>query len=50
MVRVASRDLYELEELLEEIQSWSEDKVERLPKFYREKAKRYRALRKDGER
>lgn len=49
MVRIAPEEIYELEELLEEIESWSEEDVEQLPKFYREKAKRYRALMNDGE-
>lgn len=48
MARIASKEIYELEELLEEVQSWSEEDVEQLPKFYREKAKRYRELMKDG--
>jgi hypothetical protein len=50
MTRIASRELYELEELLEEIQSWSDEEVDQLPKFYREKAERYRELANEGER
>jgi hypothetical protein len=50
MTRIASRELYELEELLEEIESWSDEEVDQLPKFYREKAERYRELANKGER
>jgi len=49
MARIAPRELYELEELLEEIQSWSDEEVDQLPKFYREKAERYRELANKGE-
>lgn len=49
MVRIRSKHLYEAEELLEEVASWSEDEVEQLPKLYREKAERYRQLVKEGE-
>jgi len=49
MARVLSRTLYEAEELLEEVQSWSEEEVEELPRFYREKAREYRQLANSGE-
>ena len=49
MARVQSKELYEAEELLEEVCSWSEEEVEALPKLYRELARRYRRLGKDGE-
>lgn len=49
MTRIAPRELYELERLLEEIQSWSDEEIEQLPKFYREKAERYRELANRGE-
>jgi len=42
MTRVLPRELAEAEELLDEVDSWSEEEVEELPKFYREKAKEYR--------
>jgi hypothetical protein len=42
MARSQLRDLQEAEELLEEIASWPEDRIEQLPKFYREKAREYR--------
>lgn len=41
MIQVLSRRLYEAEELLEKINSWSEEEVEELPKLYREKAREY---------
>lgn len=49
MARIASRDVFEAEELLEEVQSWSEDEVEELPRFYRERARTYRRLLKSGD-
>jgi len=49
MARVLSRDIFEAEELLEEVQSWSEEEVEQLPRFYREKAREYRRLANGGE-
>lgn len=49
MPRVRSRHLYEAEELLEAVLSWSDEEVEQLPKFYREKAEHYRRLTKRGE-
>ncbi|MDY6770796.1 MAG: hypothetical protein SV186_02435 [Candidatus Nanohaloarchaea archaeon] len=49
MARIASKELYEAEELLEEVASWSEEEVEALPTWYREAARRYRRLAKDGE-
>lgn len=42
MTRVFPRELTEAEELLQKVRSWSEEEVEELPKFYREKAKEYR--------
>lgn len=49
MARIASKHVLEAEELLEEVQSWSEEEIEALPRFYREAAERYRRLAKDGE-
>lgn len=49
MARIASYDVFEAEELLEEAQSWSEEEVEQLPKFYREKARAYRRLPNSGD-
>lgn len=40
--------LSEAEKLLEKVESWSEEKVEELPKLYREKAEKYRSLRNQG--
>lgn len=42
MARIQSRDLYEAEELLAEVASWSENRIKRLPPFYQEKAREYR--------
>ncbi|MXR52397.1 hypothetical protein GRX03_12380 [Halovenus sp. WSH3] len=39
---IKSSEFKEAEELLEEVESWSEEEVEELPKFYREKAREYR--------
>ena len=50
MGRVLTRDLAEAEELLSEVQSWSEEEVESLPRLYREKAKEYRRLKNSGDR
>jgi hypothetical protein len=42
-MRVAARELFEAEELLKEVRSWSEEEVEELPRLYREKARKYRS-------
>ncbi len=44
-MQIRSRELYEAEKLLEKVESWPEDEVEELPRFYREKAREYRQLR-----
>lgn len=49
MARIVSKHLAEAEELLEEVVSWTEKEVERLPTFYREKAREYRKLANHGE-
>lgn len=41
--------LKEAEELLQEVESWSEKELEELPKIYEEKAKEYRRLLNNGE-
>jgi len=43
MGRIKSGELAEVEELLEEVGSWSEEELESLPKLYREKAREYRS-------
>jgi hypothetical protein len=48
-MRILPRDLSEAEELLAEVQSWSEEELEALPKFYREKAREFRQLTNPGE-
>jgi len=40
---------YWTEELLEELESWSEEEVEALPKLYREKAREFRGLTNSGD-
>lgn len=49
MGQVASSEVFEAEELLEKIESWSEEEVEELPKLYREKAREFRRLTNSGE-
>lgn len=49
MGRILTREMNEVEELLKEIRSWSDEEVERLPKFYKEKAREYRELANSGE-
>jgi hypothetical protein len=49
MGRVASSEVFEAEELLEEVESWSEEEIEELPKLYREKAREFRGLTNSGE-
>ena len=50
MAQIRSKDLLEAEELLAEIASWPDDRIERLPKLYQEKAHEYRRLANSGER
>jgi len=50
MSRLIPKDVAEAQQLLEHIRSWSDEEVEQLPKFYREKAERYRELANKGER
>lgn len=49
MARIAPREVFEAEELLREVRSWSEEEIEALPRFYREKAREFRQLAKHGE-
>ena len=48
-MRILPRELYEAEELLAEVQSWSEEELEDLPKLYREKAREFQQLTNSGE-
>jgi len=50
MSRLLPKDLEEAQDLLKQVQSWSDEEVDHLPKFYREKAERYRELTNRGER
>jgi hypothetical protein len=47
-MRVLSKKLAEAEDLISEVNSWSNEEVEELPKFYREKAKEYRDATESG--
>lgn len=49
MSRVASGEVFEAEELLEKVESWSEEEIEELPKLYREKAREFRRLTNSGD-
>lgn len=49
MARIQSQEVYEAEELLAEVASWPDDRIEQLPKLYREKAQKYRRLANSGE-
>lgn len=49
MARIVSKHLAEAEELLKEVVAWTEEEVERLPRFYRDKAREYRKLANRGE-
>jgi hypothetical protein len=49
MSRIRSSEVFEAEELLNEVESWSEEEIEELPKLYRRKAKEFRRLRNCGE-
>jgi hypothetical protein len=42
-MRVASSEVFEAEELLEELESWSDEEIKELPRLYREKAREYRS-------
>lgn len=47
-MRVSTQDLSEVDQLLQEVLSWSDEEVEDLPLFYRQKAKQYRELVNSG--
>ena len=47
--RALSERLAEAENLLEEGDSWSDEEIEELPKFYREKARELRGLTNSGQ-
>jgi hypothetical protein len=42
-MRIASSEVFEAEDLLEEVSSWNEEDIEELPRLYREKAREYRS-------
>lgn len=49
MTRIASGEVFEAEELLNEVESWSEEEIEELPKLYQRKAREFQRLRNRGE-
>lgn len=49
MVRIRSKYVYEAEELLARVATWSDDDIEQLPPLYQEKAHEYRELVNDGD-
>jgi hypothetical protein len=49
ITRIASSEVFEAEELLDEVDSWSQAEIEELPKLYRRKAREFRRLRNRGE-
>ncbi|WP_436935722.1 hypothetical protein [Halovenus marina] len=49
MKRLSAGLLHEAEELLEKVDSWSDEELEELPKLYREKAREYQGLTQSGE-
>ena len=48
-MHVAASEVFEAEELLREVESWSEEEVESLPKLYRKKAREYQSLTQDSQ-
>lgn len=48
MSGVHSTEVFEAEELLEEVCSWSESELEALPELYRRKAREFRRLKQQG--
>jgi len=46
---VLSQEIAEAEELLQEVESWSDEEVEELPKFYQDKAREFRGLTNSGD-
>lgn len=49
MRRRLSEELLEAEELLEKLESWSDEEIEELPELYQRKAREYRGLLNHGE-
>jgi len=49
MGRVTPRELSEADKLLKKVQNWTDNEIEQLPQFYKEKAKEYRSLLQPGE-
>ena len=49
MDEVPYSEILEAEELLQELESWSEKEVEELPKLYRKKAREFQGLANPGD-
>lgn len=49
MGRIASSEVFEAEELLKEVESWSEEEIRELPELYQRKAREYRRLTQQGD-
>jgi hypothetical protein len=49
MDSISSREVFEAEELLEKVESWSEEEIKELPELYRRKAREFRRLVNSGE-
>lgn len=49
MASISSSKVFEAEELLEKVDSWSEEEIEELPELYRRKARELRRLQNRGE-
>jgi len=49
MGRELTERLHEAEQLLQKVNSWSEEEVGELPLFYKRKAREYRGLLQPGE-
>jgi hypothetical protein len=49
MASISSSEVFEAEELLEKVDSWSEGEIEELPELYQRKAREFRRLVNSGE-
>lgn len=49
LVVMLGRELAEAEELLLELESWTEEEISELPELYQEKAREFRRLTNSGE-
>ena len=49
MSRIATSEVFEAEQLLKQVDSWSGEEIESLPKLYRKKAREYQGLTQDSQ-